>query len=137
METLREVYLTVFVLFFRIGQHSWSVTTNAAKGAAGITWLQFMLLITGSAWLYFFTGDRRLITISSPLFYVSFGAIYLLNYYTLVARQTGLRFESAFKTMRSRHRSLLVVTGVGFIVFSFGLALFSAYYVHAHGSLHP
>jgi len=137
MERLREVYLTVFVLFFRIGQHSWSATTNAAKGAAGITWLQFMLLITVAAWLYFFTGDRRLITISSPLFYVLFGAIYLLNYYTLVARQTGLRFESAFKTMGSRHRSLLVVTSVGFIVFSFGLALVSASYVHAHGSLHP
>jgi hypothetical protein len=137
MNWLKEVYLSVFVLFFRIGRNSWSFATNAAKGAAGITWLQFMLLIALTAWLYYFTGNRRLVSVSNPVLLALFGVTYLINYYILVAREAGTRFESAFTTLGHRHRFVLVAASVAFVLFSFGLALFSGYYVHANGPMHP
>lgn len=137
MNLLREVYLTVFVLFFRLGQNSWSQASNVAKGVAGITWLQFMILIGAIAWLYFFTGNKVLLAIPRLAFVISFGLVAAINYYTLVTCQRGTRFEKEFKTLEHRQRSLLLAGGLAFILFSFGFALISASYVHAHGPLHP
>src|SRR5438876_11170190 len=107
---IREVYLSVFVLFFRIGQNSWSYTSNVAKAVAGVTWLHLMLLIGLIAWLYFFRGDKLLLAIPRPAFYILFGILTLLNYYTLVTREAGTRFEAQFRTFGHRHRFLLFAT---------------------------
>jgi hypothetical protein len=137
MAWIREVYLGIFVLFFRIGQNSWSYTSNVAKAVAGITWLHLMLLIGLIAWLYFFSGDKLLLAIPRPAFYILFGILTLLNYYTLVTRGVGTRFEAQFASFGHRHRVLLLATSLAIIVCTFGFAIFSGYYVHAHGPLRP
>lgn len=137
MKLVKEVYLSVFVLFFRIGQNSWSFTSNAAKAVAGITWLQFTLLIGLTAWLYYFTGNKLFLAASRPAFYLLFGIICLVNYYVLVTRAAGTHFVSEFRTFEYRRRSILVATSIALVIFSFGFALFSAYYVHAYGPLRP
>jgi hypothetical protein len=137
MKWVTDIYLSVFVLFFRIGRNSWSYTSNAAKAVAGITWIQLMLLVGVIAWLYYFTGVKLLLAIPRPVFYISFGIITLVNYYTLVTRQVGTLFESEFSNFAYRRRSLLIATSIAVVIGSLGFALLSANYVHTYGPLHP
>lgn len=137
MNWIKEVYLSVFVLFFRIGRNSWSYTNNAAKAVAGITWIQLMLLVGVIAWLYYFTGIRLLLAIPRPVFYLSFGIITLVNYYTLVTRQVGTLFESEFSNFEYRRRSLLIAASIAVVIGSLGFALLSANYVQAYGPARP
>jgi hypothetical protein len=133
MGWIKDIYLTVFVLFFRIGQNSWSFQSNAAKGVAGVSWFQFMLLIGFTAWLYYATGSKLLLRVPPAAFYILFGIVCLVNYYALVTRGYGTKFESEFQTFGSRRRSLLIASGIGAITLSMGFAFFSAFYAHAYG----
>jgi hypothetical protein len=96
-----------------------------------------MLLIGAVAWLYFVTGNKLLLATPRLAFFILFGLAAAINYYSLVTRQVGTRFEKDFKAVERQHRVLLLVGALGLILISFGFALLSASYVHAHGSLHP
>ena len=137
MKWFTDIYLSVFVLFFRIGQNSWSPMTNTAKAVGGVTWLQFTFLVGLIAWLYYFTGDRLLLSMSRPTGYILFGIIYLLNYYLLVTRHAGTRFELDFRVFAYRRRFTLLTASIALVIICFGFALFSAYYVHAYGPARP
>lgn len=125
MQTLKELYLTVFVLFFRFAKQSWSDHTNACKGAAGITLFQWTLLGSAILWISAFTGTD-ISGLSKLTFYILCFGSYLLNYRFLVLRGYGMEFERAFGHFEARKRRLLIIGGLVLVVLSYGVAFASA-----------
>lgn len=129
MECIKQVFRAVFLVFFRIGESSWSSETNAAKAVAGTTWVQSMLLLGLICWLYKITGDRILVTVPSAVIVALFLLTCIANYYLLVVRGIGVEFIVQFRTFDRRKRLLLLAEGSAFVVLSAAFALTSAYYV--------
>ena len=125
MQTLKELYLTVFVLFFRFAKESWSDATNAWKGTAGVTLFQWTIVGGTIFWIAAFTATD-ISGLSQLTFYILCFGSYFLNYHFLVVRGYGTGFEHAFGQFEARKKRLLLIGGVLLVVLSYGFAFASA-----------
>lgn len=81
---------------------------NAGKGVAGITLMQAAILLSVEGWIEVFAG-KRLSFDSSPWAFRGIAlALYLANYYLLITRGHGIKFEREFNRFRKSRRTLLV-----------------------------
>jgi hypothetical protein len=122
MQTLKELYLTVFVLFFRFAKQSWSNDMNAWKATAAVTLVQWTLLGAAILWIAAFAGYSHLSGISRLSFFAVFLITYLFNYRTLVAQGYGSQFEQQFGQFGTRKKTVLIIAGLAIVVFSFAFA---------------
>ena len=132
---VKTPYLAVFLVSFRASQKSWPDRINIAKGIVGVTAVQFWLLTGIIAWLFYFTGDNRLLAISRPGFYILGAIVGVVNYYVLVTRGCAAAFQREFATLKARQKVLLTAAGIGVIAFSIVFSGFSAFYAQAHRTL--
>ena len=121
MDFIRHSYLTLFVIFFRAGGTYWTRGINAWKGIAGLTLMQAALIVSACDWL-------PSIGITNPLFGAKKSTIgilvmvvYLTNFYALVVRGTGIKYESSWSglmpSIRNRRFWVALIT-IG-LVFAF------------------
>jgi hypothetical protein len=125
MQTLKELYLTVFVLFFRFARQSWSDDMNAWKATAWITLFQWALVGGGILWIAALAGYPRLTGLSQLSFLILWFVTYFLNHRVLVIHGYGVKFERHFGQLESRKKTLLVTTAILVTVVSFAFAFWT------------
>jgi hypothetical protein len=132
---LREIYLSIFVAFFRVGHRNWSLEMNKYKGALGMSLFHGFLLMGGGAWAAYFTGTPPP-DIPRLTFYVVFIAFYALHCYVFIRRQYGIAFEHAFKAFERRRQIHLLAAAWLLFAATWAFAIGSGRYVFTHTSLH-
>jgi hypothetical protein len=133
---LREIYLSIFVAFFRIGQRRWSSDMNRYKAAVGTSLFHGFLLMGVSAWVAYYFAGTRLPNIPSLTFCGVFVAFYALHCYVFIRRRYGIAFEHTFRSFeRPRQIRLLAVARL-LIAASWAFVLGSASFIVSHTSAH-
>jgi hypothetical protein len=107
----KELYLAEFTSFYKASSNSWKPIINAAKGAAGVTLFECINLIGVVAWIEIFVGKRFLLPNLHQLdIWIAVFALYFWNYYILVTRGHGIRFEREFDNLKKSKRTFLRVS---------------------------
>jgi len=118
---LKEVYLSLFVLFFRIGANQWppSWNVNPEKATAAMTMVQVILAGTLNFWVDIIVGHR--VEVSEILSVPLVIAVYLVNRYFLVTKGYGTRFERQFDSIPRHKRLALGFGSIGILVAIVGI----------------
>lgn len=125
MQTVKELYLAIFVIFFRFAQGSWARDMNAWKGVIGIT--VFQLSIIGTvAYLGSALAGKPIPEISRLTYTVVALGLYVANYHMLVVRRFGTDFESELDRVPKARRIRLFIGGTLVFLIAFGALLLSA-----------
>jgi hypothetical protein len=133
---LRDIYLSIFVAFFRIGQRNWSSDMNRYKAAVGMSLFHAFLLMAASAWLAYFVRHARLPNIPRLTFCGAFVAFYALHCYVFIRRRYGIAFEHAFRSFeRPRQIRLLAAAWLLFAA-SWAVVVGSASFILSHTGAH-
>jgi hypothetical protein len=123
---LKELYLMGFTFFYRASNKSWSHTTNAGKGAAGVSLFLSIILVTISMWIGVFMGKHIFLVISQLEAWIASFAIFCVNYYVLVIRGHGIKFEREFNHLKKSKQTFLQISCVATQLTSVALFLYSA-----------
>jgi hypothetical protein len=124
---LKELYLTEFIVFYRASQKSWSHGYNAGKGAAGVSLFVGIILMCITLWIEIFTGNQFLPILNRWETWIGFLAFVLVNYYFLVIRGHGIRFEREFNNLKKSKRMFLQVSCFVVSLISAGFFIYSAH----------
>lgn len=108
----KELYLTMFTIFFRAGGAEWSSGVNAGKGVAGVTLIESAVLLSILSWMDMLTGTTSFLSFSKWVAVVAFLAICAANHYPLVILGHGVTFERAFSDLKNTRRIFLVASCV-------------------------
>lgn len=113
MNYLKEVYLTLFVVFYRVFANAWTPGINAWKGVGGVTVLEALVIISASSSLNLSLGAQAVEGIEKWMIVLGTVALFFANYFVLIARSHGLRFEREFADLdRSKKTALIATTAV-------------------------
>ena len=112
---IKELYLTAFVIFFRIARDAWSHNVNAGKGVAGVTLIEVLLAIAIEGWIEIFFW-KALPRLPQWAFFVAFFILCGANHYPLVTCGHGIVFEREFTHLKRSRKLLLVAASGGFML---------------------
>ena len=130
----KELYLAEFTSFFKTWSGSrWSgswkpsLGLQAGMGVAGVSFIVCIILLGISGWIEIFFGKQFLFPhVSKPDGLIISFVVYLVNYYILVIRGHGTRFEREFSNLEESKRTLLRIScwiveigSLAFIICSF------------------
>jgi hypothetical protein len=124
---LKELYLTGYVFFYRASGRSWSHQYNVAKGVAGVSLFVFLAFTGIEVWIEILMGKQSLTLLYFARWYryASIFAWLLANYYILVSRGYGVRFEKDFDNLKKSTQTFLQVICCLVQVASVALFIFS------------
>jgi hypothetical protein len=108
----KELYLVGFTLGFRASSSSWTPGLNAGKGVAGVTIIQVLIFMAIEGWIEMLVGTRLSFDTSPWAIRIAALALYLANYYVLVTRGYGIKFEREFDSLKKPRRVFLLVSCV-------------------------
>ncbi len=123
MRALKDLYFSIFVVFYKYSADHWSADMNAMKGVTGISIFQALLAFCVSTWVEIFTGQR--FKLDSWLIWMFIIPLWLTNYYYLVTRGSGVEFEKRFASFERVKRNTLYALAVGFLLVTTGVLIFS------------
>jgi len=107
---LNELYLTCFTLFFRVGIYRWPLHVEFSKAAALVTLIEWFILLEIASWIDICLGTRFLLNVGKWVAVTAFLALCFPNYYVLVIRGHGVRFEREFNKLEKSRKNLLVAS---------------------------
>jgi hypothetical protein len=129
MRIIKNIYLTVYTLFFRVAGDSWTPAINACKAIVGVTLIQWALLVVISAWAQWWWGVKLLLGFNTWIINVLLFSSFGLNYYFLVGRGHGEEYGRELASLDKRQRRWRYAVGItataiimGFLIASFYLA---------------
>jgi len=127
---LTESYLTIFVLYFRLGGGQWppSMHADEHKGVGGVTIVELVLILSLAAWVSAATG-YHLVWVELEAVVV-FLVLYFVNFYFLVVRGSGVAFEKHFNNFPSIKRIALRSAAIGIMVIIWGIFFIAAATYH-------
>ena len=120
----KEIYLTIFILFYRVGSSDWPEATNRSKGAVGVSMVAISLIVGTLDFVCTLAG-KRIIAMPKWAMYLFCFVIWLLNFYALVIRRHGLKFETEFNKFSKLKRNVLRVAGIVVFLGSIGFLIYS------------
>jgi ABC-type transport system involved in Fe-S cluster assembly fused permease/ATPase subunit len=123
---LKELYFVGFVFFYRASNKSWSHSINLARGAAGVSFFGWIMLLTISMWVEIFDG-RQFLVFDLWKVGIAIFAIYCVNYYVLVIRGHGIRFEREFNNLKKSKQTFLQVSYLVINLISVAFFLYSGH----------
>lgn len=134
---LKELYLAEFTAFFKAWSNSrWSsswkpsLSLKAGIGVAGVSLLIALTLIGISMWIEIIMGKRVIVPhISKLTVWIASLVVYLANYYALVIRGHGIRFEREFNNLE---KSKQIFWRVGCWVMELATLIFFIYSGYAY-----
>jgi hypothetical protein len=113
IQFLKELYLTGYVFFYRASSRSWSHAYNVGKGIAGVSLFVSLILLGINGWIEILVGKQFFIPHVSRLDgWVEAFVTFLANYYILVVRSHGIRFEKDFNNLKKSKQTFLQVSCV-------------------------
>lgn len=114
---LKEFYLAEFAFFYRASSKSWSHGYNAGKGAAGVSLFAAIIIMCISLWIEIFTGNQFLPVLSRWETLIASLAFVFVNYFVLVIRGHGIRFEREFNNLpKSKQKFLRINCLLGTLI---------------------
>ena len=130
---LKEFYLSVFVLWLRIARGTWSPTSkgDAYRGAAGITLVELLLVLTISNVVHVVVG-RRLVFGEYDAGIAAF-CLYWINAHFLVRRGAGISFDEEFSGFERKKQLALyavatAITLSAVVSFLLSVTLYQKFY---------
>ena len=126
----KETYFTAFTIFFRAGV-SWTPGYNAGKGIAGVTLIQFALLLGIASWIDVLVGIRFLLNVPKWAAAIAFITLCFVNRHMLIVRGCGVQFEGEFTHFPKAKKNLLLARAVAMMVIAVAFFICSAS-VHRH-----
>jgi len=130
MRSLKEMYLSIFVLFFRISR--WRGSMKARTAAGGLTIVEGLLAISLSAWVA--AATHQLVEVNRWIIGAAFVVLYLLNDHFLVDQGRGIAFVEQFRSFPAGKRTVLYLAAAGVVLMT-GIALYLSVTGY-HGVLH-
>ena len=124
---LKELYLAEFTFFYRASSKSWSHGYNAGKGAAGVSLVLFLILMGICLWIEIFTRSQFLPVLSRWETWIASLAFIVVNYYVLVIRGHGIRFEQEYNNLKKSKQTNLQVSCFVVILASAAFFIFSIF----------
>jgi hypothetical protein len=108
---LKELYLTWFTVGFRFRSgRGWGPIMDAGKGVFFVAILMFLIL-AGIEWRIEIFVGKKLLFDSGRWVFIAVGlAVYYVNYYVLITRGHGIRFEREFDNLKKSRKVLLQVS---------------------------
>jgi len=119
---IRELYLALFVLFFRLDVRRWpsyaNANANGYNGALGISLVETFAALSVLFWFEIVSGYR--FGLDSRLGLVALGifAVYFTNLYFLIDRARGVALEREFACLSRRKRVALLAAAAAIFVAS-------------------
>lgn len=110
LQFFKQIYLTAFTIFFRVGGADWTPGINAGKGVAGVAMIEWLILIGTASWIDVFEGRKFLLGIPKWISIVLFLALCALNHYPLVVCGYGTHFQHEFAHLRKSRKLLLLAS---------------------------
>ena len=107
---LKELYFAEFTSFFKAGSDSWTPGFNAGKGTAGVVLFECIFFVGMCAWVEMIIGKRFLPNLEKWETWTIFLVIYYMNYYVLVIRGHGNKFEGEFENLEKSKKTILKVS---------------------------
>jgi hypothetical protein len=128
---LKEIYLTGFTLGFRFRIGPGWVTNmatnmNIGKGVVCVAAIEGLIFSGIAFWIDTFSGTGFMLSLSKPVVIVFALALYYANYYVLVTRSYGIKFEREFNNLKKSRKILLVASSVGLMVAVIAFSLHAA-----------
>jgi hypothetical protein len=132
LELLKEAFLSIFVVAYRINRGAWPASFNADahKAVAAVTFVELMACLTIYAWVQILSGSH--IEFFQPVLWVGAFTFYIANYYFLLTKKLGSDFEKRFDRYSKARRTTLRIAALIIFFGVFALFLISVpYYQHA------
>ncbi|HSY75113.1 MAG TPA: hypothetical protein VK810_06565 [Dongiaceae bacterium] len=108
---MKELYLAEFNSFFKAGSSSWTPGVNAGKGVAGVTLIEWVILIVIAMWIELSAGERfLLLNFHRWQIWIATFILSFMNYYILVIRSHGIKFEREFNGLKKSKKILLIIS---------------------------
>jgi hypothetical protein len=108
----KELYLSVFVLLFRISR--WKGEFRAYSAALGVAVVEGILVLTFWAWIQ--TATKHYIEVNKWALIIAIFVIVSPTNYFLVLRGHGLAFERRFDDFSERKQAALYIAAVCIVV---------------------
>jgi hypothetical protein len=124
---LKEFYLAEFAFFYRASSKSWSHGYNTGKGVAGVSLVLSLILLTICGWIEILTGKQYLPVLPQWETWIASLAFIFVNYYVLVIRGHGIRFEREFNNFTKSKQNVLRVSCLAVTLTSAAFFICSAY----------
>jgi cytochrome c biogenesis factor len=109
MRVLKELYLSIFVMFYRMSR--WRGSMKARTAASGLTIVEGFFATGIGLWVA--APKHQFIRTSGWIVAFALVLLYLLNDYLLVDQGRGIAFEQEFRGFPLVKRTLLYVVAVG------------------------
>jgi hypothetical protein len=120
-----EIYLSVFLLFFRSSAKQWSAEANAFKGVAGVFFVQILLIVSLCGW-FSIAVDRPLVRTIGFVGPISI-LLYLINNHFLVSRRMGTKFEEQSRHFERSKKVALQAWALFQVALGWAILMVSAY----------
>jgi hypothetical protein len=131
LRLLKEIYLTAFTIFFRVGGADWTPSINGWRSVVCITLIEWFVLLGIGSWVDMFIGTQFLLNLSKWGIRIAFLVLCFVNYYVLVACSQGVEFEREFSHLKKSRKVLLVTSSVAIMLAAIVFFIYSAI-VHRH-----
>jgi len=130
----KQLYLTGFTVGFRLRMPErlgggWGPIIDAGKGILVVSLIAFINLTNIADWIEIHNGTRFSFDSDPWVTKAAVLALYLMNYYVLVTRGHGIKFEREFNHLEKSRKILLLVS---FGVLLLATVAFSIYSISAH-----
>jgi len=120
MRPVKELYLSIFVLFY--GMSGWEGRLKADTASIGVSVVVGLLAV--AFWALIQTATHQYVAFNSRWIFGGAGvAIFVLNNYFLVVRGRGVAFEKQFRSFSKSKRIILYLAAIGFVV-AIGIAFY-------------
>jgi len=126
----KELYLTAFTIFFKVGGADWTPGINAGKGVASVALIESAFLIGIVLWIDVLVGTKSLFDIPKWAAVIAFLALCAANHYPLVARGHGITFEREFNHLKKTRKILLMASCVVIILAAIAFFIYSVSVYH-------
>jgi len=132
MRLLKEVHLSIFVLFYRMSR--WTSNMKAYSAVAGVSIVECVLAISFATLAQLITGYRfewnRLVAGIAIL------SLFLVNSHFLADRGSGIVFEKEFRNFTTAKRTILYLAAIGIVLMSGTTLYFSVTAYHRTFGIH-
>jgi len=97
------------------------------KGIGGVVLIEGVILIVTASWVEIYCGTRFLLNQSKAIVWIAFLVLAVPNYYFLVSRGYGIKFEREFSNLEKSRKRRLIANCCAFLLVLLGSTIYSIY----------
>jgi hypothetical protein len=126
MRGIADIYLSIFVLFFRVSR--WRTSSKASSAVVGVAVVDYVLALSLVIWAAIMTGHP--LKLSPWVVGIIFLIFCSANYRFLVIRSHGVAFEKQFCGFQKSKQTTLLSVAAGILLATVAIFSFSIQAYH-------